>query len=345
MGAQGSDAGGLCPTTGAPPLHPRLPFFVLAQESAPVELVTNQLLLLATIVGSIAALPALIQFLLDWRKRRERLDLAIDDAASPPRSQPVHIVGIDALLADIADLVDRAAHPEEYRGLTLGNELLIVGPEQGGRKLLARWIAQQAGIPRVVTLHNPRSPDALAATKKLVRNAGRDKLMLLLPNIDDVFDEPAPEQDEEVQAELDALVETLAQSSSVLVIGTATSLAEGDDLDNLFGMKIMLPGAPPVEARAASKRPAPGSEHAMFLEAVAMDALAQMEREGFRLESLSSADAAAMLLRRVANPAEIEDAVEAAQTTALYLQRSGKAASPAITPAVFEKGIRRVMGA
>lgn len=314
-------------------------------DSTSVELVTNQLLLLATVVGSIAALPALIQFVLDWRKRRERLDLAIEDAPTP--SSPIRVVGLDHLLADIADLVDRAAHPEHYRDLTLGNEILIVGPEQSGRKLLARWIAQQAGIPRIITLHNPRSPEALAATKKLVRRSAGGKVLLLLPNIDDVFDDPAPDQDEEVQAELDALVEAVTASSTVLVIGTAKSLAEGDDLDNLFGMKILLPGAPHVHPRASHTRPAPGSDHHRFLHVVAADAFEQARLEGFALEGSTPDQAIDTLLARVANPAEIEDIVEASQTTAIHLARtaSPQHPRPAITPAVLAKAIRRVMGA
>lgn len=313
-------------------------------DSASVELVTNQLLLLATVVGSIAALPALIQFIVEWRKRRERLDLAIEDGpAVMPGTMPVKLVGLALLQNDIADLVDRVAHSDHYRGLTLGNEILIVGPEQGGRRTLAKWIAQQAGIPRIITVHNPRSPDALAATKRLVRRSS-GKLMLLLPNIDDVFDDPPQDVDEEIQAELDALVETVASSSNVLVVGTAKSLAEGDDLDNLFGMKIMMPGAAHVSVRSSAQRPQPGSDHERFLREVAAAAVHDALSEGFTLEGLNLDGAIAQIMARVANPAEIEDIVEAAQTSAIYLQRSGKAAALAITPAVLEKAVRRVMG-
>lgn len=313
-------------------------------DTASVEMLTNQLLVLATVVGSIAALPALIQFIVEWRKRRERLDLAIEDVPTPPLpGSPVRLVGLDALLADIAELVDRAAHGERYRDLTLGNEILIVGPEQGGRRTLAKWIAQQAGIPRIVTVHNPRSPDALAATKKLV-SKGADKLMLLLPNIDDVFDDPPQEDDEEIQAELDALVEAVSGKPNVLVIGTAKSLAEGDDLDNLFGMKVLLPGAPPVKARGASARPQPGSDHERFLREVAAASLKDAMSEGFALDGLSNDDAIAQIMRRAANPAEIEDIVEAAQTTAIYLTSARKARSTAITRDVLDKAVRRVMG-
>lgn len=316
-----------------------------ATDTATVELLTNQLLLLATIVGAIAALPALIQFILDRAKRRERLDLAIEDAPTPdPRREPVRLVGLEALQADIADLVDRVAHPERYANLRLGNEILIIGPEQSGRRSLARWIAQQGGVRRIVTVHNPRFSEALARAKRLVRRSGDEKILLLVPNIDDIFDEPEKDEDEEIQAELDALVEAIANKSNILVVGTARSLAEGDDLDNLFGFKVLLPGAPAVKARPASQRPSRGSEHDRLLRAVARDALERAGREGFPLDGLSIDDALTRLLARVANPAEIEDTLEAARTTSIYLHAAGTAAATTITPDVLDKAIRRVMG-
>lgn len=314
-------------------------------------LVTEQLLVLATVVGSIAALPPLIQFILERSKRRERLELAIEDIELPRREAgvsqtqtpaTVRLVGLDDLKADIADLVDRVKNPSRYTGLSLGNEVLIVGPEQSGRKSLAKWIAIEAGISRMLIVHNPRYSEALAAAKRAIKKARGGSIMLLIPNIDEIFDEPAPEEDEEIQAELDALIEAIASKPHVLVVGTAKRLAEGDDLDDLFGMKIMLPGAPPVASRAS--RPQPSSEHERFLRAVAMDAIDRAAAAGFAIDGQSQAEAAAKILARVANPAEIEDICEVARTTAIYRKHQGEAAGLSITPAVLEKATRRVMG-
>ena len=41
-------------------------------EGGAVTLVSEQILLIATVVGAVATLPALIEFLIDRRKRRER---------------------------------------------------------------------------------------------------------------------------------------------------------------------------------------------------------------------------------------------------------------------------------
>jgi hypothetical protein len=50
-------------------------------DEGPVELVTEQIILLATVIGAVATLPALIEFLIDRRKRKERIALSLDDLA------------------------------------------------------------------------------------------------------------------------------------------------------------------------------------------------------------------------------------------------------------------------
>lgn len=310
---------------------------LLAQDqAATVELVTNQLLLLATIVGAIAALPALIQFVVDLRKRRERIALSLEDEATPAR--PIELAGLEETIADISDLIDRAAYPAAYRDLSLGNELLILGPALSGKKSLARRIAQLAGLRRIITVYNPRNTDALAKAKSLLRDADSERVMLLLPAIDQLFDDD--EDDEDVEAELDALIETVSQRDNVLVVGTATKLAEGDDLDNLFGMKIVLPGA-----AAIVKRPhEPTSELQAMLDKVARHYVQEAHAKGCPLDGLTLDEACAMILTRAANPAEVQDIVQAARTTAIHRVRTRHTTSMVITREVLEKAIRRVMG-
>src|ERR1700751_2009023 len=96
------------------------------------SLISDQILLIATVVGAVATLPTLIEFLLDRRKRRERIALSIDDLAVSELE--VRLAGLDALLQDIADLIDRAKNPEAYASLRVGNEILIVGPNLSGKK-------------------------------------------------------------------------------------------------------------------------------------------------------------------------------------------------------------------
>jgi len=95
-------------------------------------LFTEQVLVLATIIGSVAALPSFIEFISGVRKRRERIDLSLEDEAVDqlhPR-----LAGMDDLLTSIEDLVDRARFPTAYQELKIGNEVLIIGPSQSGKK-------------------------------------------------------------------------------------------------------------------------------------------------------------------------------------------------------------------
>lgn len=322
-----------------------LPRAPMLGEATPVELVSNQLLLLATVVGAIAALPALIEFVLDAKKRRERIALSLDD--EPVSRIRVQLAGMEGVLADIADLIDRAKHPQPYADLRLGNELLIIGPALMGKKTLARRIAQLAGFDRLLTVYNPRNGDALARAKTLLRRSTGEKVMLLLPNIDQLFDDPRgarEEVDAEVEAELDALIEAVASRDNVLVVGTATGFREGSDIDNLFGMKIVLPGTPPVEHRTPGAGALLPEARAMLRE-VATHYLRAATRAGCDLSGLTEDEAIERVLGHAVNPAEVEDIVEAARTTAIFHARSDAASRgrPTIDGAVLDKAIRRVM--
>lgn len=310
--------------------------FLAQEDTATVELVTNQLLVLATIVGAIAALPPLIEFIIDARKRRERISLALD--VGPPPQDDSPLVGLDEIVADLADLIDRAASPRAYRDLKLGNELLIVGPALSGKKSLARRIAREARIGRIITVYNPRNADALARAKSLLRERTDESAMLLLPSIDQVFDND--DDDEDVEAELDALIDAVASREDILVVGTAQKLAEGDDLDNLFGYKVLLPGAPEVQRRASPPR----EDLRRVISQVCEHQLDRALRAGFALEGLTREIFTGRIVARVGNPAEVEDILEAARTAAIFLVRQGRSKAPTLTPEVLSKAIRRVMG-
>jgi hypothetical protein len=304
------------------------------------ELLTEQLILVATIVGAIAALPPLIEFLVERRKRRERIELSLDD--EPVAQLSVRLAGMDGVLAEVSDLIDRAANPAAYRGLNVGNEILIVGPALCGKKMLARAIAQRAGFDRLITVYNPRNPDALARAKARLRKE-RSKVMLLLPRIDDVFRSAT----EEVEAELDALIESTSERENVLVIGTATRIDPDDDVDNLFGVKIVLPGtAPSVRGPipvAEAMRPILRDVARFYLErACAARGEGAMSTV---LADMTLDDAIERVAASAGNPAEVEDVVQVALTTAVHDRNSLKAtpASLVLTPAMIDRAIARVV--
>jgi hypothetical protein len=296
-------------------------------------LITEQLLVFATVVGSVGALPSFIEFMTERRKRRERIDLSLED--EPVMALRPRLAGMDELLRSIEDLVDRARHPEVYEDLKIGNEVLIIGPHQSGKKSLAQTIAKLTNMERLVTVYNPRDSDALAQAKSLVRGYKWQKVMLLLPRIDLAYKESDPE----VLAELDALIESTSERTNVLVVATATTFVPDSDLDNTFGIKLVLPGAEVLETE---RREIPEDAQRMFA-AVAQFYLQEARRRGFALEGIKDSAFCERVLEGAMNPAEIEDIVVLCETTALFRRRTKRSARLVITPEILETAIERVI--
>jgi len=295
-------------------------------------LLTEEFLVFATVVGSLATLPTFIDFIAEVRKRRERIYLSLEDV--PVSSLSPRLAGLDALLTSIADLIDRARNPAEYRDLKIGNEVLIIGPIQSGKKSLAERIAQMAGLERLVTVYNPRDSDALAKAKSIVRGYKSRKVMLLLPRIDLAYKESDPD----VLTELDALIETTSERQNVLVVATTVSFEANSDLDNLFGIKLTLPGA---EVTHGDNREIREDARQMLAE-VAVFYLKEAQRQGFRLQGMTEEQFRARVLESAINPAEIEDIVVLCQTTALYRRRTRQASELIFTREILETAISRV---
>ena len=304
-----------------------------AADSDSALLLTEEILVLATIVGSIAALPAFIEFVTDLRKRRERVYLSLEDV--PVSSLSPRLAGMDHLLESIADLVDRARTPAAYQDLKIGNEVLIIGPNQSGKKSLAQRIAQMAGMERLVTVYNPRDSDALAKAKGIVRSYKRKKVMLLLPRIDLAYQLGDPE----LLAELDALIETTSERTNVLVVATSVWFAANSDLDNIFGIKLALPGA----GFSPADRPEVSPEAERMLSEVAHFYLSEAQRRGFQLSGMTEDEFRARILECVVNPAEIEDIVVLCETTAIYRKRTRQTTGAIFTREVLETAIARVV--
>lgn len=302
-------------------------------DSATATLISEQIILIATVVATVASLPTLIEYLLDRRKRKERIALSLDDLSVAEID--VRLAGLDHLLQEIADLLDRARSPAAYAPLKVGNEILIVGPNLSGKKTLAQRIAKDAGMDRLIVVYNARNTDALTKAKSLIQHYRRHKVMLLLPRLDMAVEH----EDEEVLAELDALIDTSTSASNVLVVGTAVKFRPGDMLDNMFGIVLTLPGA--VAAPVQSRELAPDALRQ--LGEVARYYLGEARASGFEFTGLDDADAVERILRSARSPGDVEDIVVLAQTTARYRQRTGATKAPEITPEIVEKSIRRVI--
>ena len=294
---------------------------------------TEQIGVVATILETIFFAPILLGFLAEWRKRKHAVNLSLEEE-DVEVLQP-KLAGLDDLLHDIRDLIDRARYPAAYAELKPGNEIMIAGPPLSGKKALARKIAKEANFNRIIIVHNPRNADALARAKHLVRRARHDKVMLLLPRLD-LIDE---REDEEVLVELDALIEATAELSNALVIGTTNHLAAGSEVDNLFGITLTLPGAPIVPV---PQMPLLSEVHRM-LAAVVNYYLDTALKAGYKLEDTTREGFIARVLMAVSNPAQIEDIVGLCQTTAIFHQRQKRTKERIITAEILEIAVRRVV--
>jgi hypothetical protein len=299
-------------------------------------LFTEQVLVLATIIGSVAALPSFIEFISGVRKRRERIDLSLEDEAV----EQLHprLAGMDELLHSIEDLVDRARFPSAYEELKIGNEILIIGPNQSGKKSLAQTIAKSTGMERLVTVYNPRDSDALAKAKSLISGYKRRKVMLLLPRIDLAYKQSDPE----VLTELDALIESTTERQNVLVVATAITFEPDSDLDNIFGIKLALPGA---EVIGENRRGIPEDqpEVQQMMAEVARFYLHAAKSRGFRVEAMTDDQFCAAILAEAMNPAEVEDIVVLCETAALFRRRTNRASELIFTREILDTAIARVV--
>jgi len=304
---------------------------------------SDQILTVAAVLESIVLLPILIEFIVERRKRSHAVELSLEILNTS--GMDVHLAGVDELLLDIRPLIDRARSPEAYSELRLGNEILIAGPPLSGKKALAKRIAIEASFDQIIIVHNPRNVDALARAKYLAQRARHKKVMLLLPRLDLINDR----EDEELLAELDALIEVTSELSHALVVGTTNRLVSGGEIDHLFGVTLTLPGA---QVMPVPHQTLPSDVHRM-LSGVAEFYLDRALTAGYTLVDVSSEGFMARILLSVTNPAQIEDVIVLCQTAAIYRQREltkenrdnslGKTGMRAITPDMLELAMRYVM--
>jgi hypothetical protein len=159
--------------------------------------------------------------------------------------------------------------------------------------------------------------------------------MLLLPRIDLAYQQGDPE----VLTELDALIETTSERQNVLVAATTVSFEANSELDNIFGIKLVLPGA---KVGKAHRVEIPEDAQRMLAD-VTTFYLTEAKRRGFLLEGIDERSFCERILENVINPAEVEDIVALCETTALYRKRSKQATELVFTPEILDRAMARVV--
>jgi hypothetical protein len=117
------------------------------------------------------------------------------------------------------------------------------------------------------------------------------------------------------------------------------TLIPDSPLDNVFGIKIVMPGLVQVDTENHDLDPRTRG----VLVAVIRFYLDKAEKEGCRLMDLTPQQVETKILATVTNAAEIEDILTVCQTSALYRRRVGQTKNLDITPQILESAISRVI--
>jgi hypothetical protein len=150
-----------------------------------------------------------------------------------------------------------------------------------------------------------------------------------------------PDGDQSI-TELDALIESTSERQNVLVVATAVSFEPDSDLDNIFGIKLALPGA---EVIGENRRDIPDNQPDVqrMMAEVARFYLQEAKRRGFRVEDKSDDEFCVAILKEAMNPAEVEDIVVMCETAALFRRRTGRASELIFTREILDTAIARVV--
>ncbi len=281
--------------------------------------------LVAEGVIAVALLPELLKHIAERSERHARIGLNIEVLDPRRISQP--IFGIDQFAAQIGDLIDRASKPETYSGLDVGNEILIVGSVQAGKKALALHIAKLAGMSRVIVVYNPRDADVLARAKSMIeRRSSSEKTMLLLPGLDLVNSNSG----EAWHDQLEALIETASSLPHILVVGTAKKYERNGEVASWFGTVLPLPEEKTPAWDAMIKQIAEG-----FLEAT--------HKAYYRLSGIEQGDFIGRILAVAPNPAEVKDIFAQCQTLATHRLQYRQNDALVFTPEILTIAIERVI--
>ncbi|MGB4101089.1 MAG: hypothetical protein WBK91_04195 [Alphaproteobacteria bacterium] len=298
---------------------------------------------LAAELGLIAVLsPELLRHLAERKERKARISLNIE--VLDPKKINRQVYGLSELTAQIGGLLDRVKHPEAYAGVDSGNEILIVGPEQGGKKALAFHIARETGIDRIIVVYNPRDADVLARAKSMIEDvptvwqrvartltrkkpSAATKTMLLLPGLNPV----AAHHGAAWLDQLAALIETAGNMPNVLIVGTAETSQRNGEVASWFGTTLALP-----ESKEAWNK---------MLEQIAHGYLDAALSSGYVLSDIPRSDFVGKLLAKDPSPAEINDTLMHCEAEAIYASRRGAGGTRvrAITPEILENAITRAI--
>jgi hypothetical protein len=292
--------------------------------------------LIAEAAVAIVLTPEFLKYNTEQKERRARIKAVIETINPQKGIDPIY--GLDSLIDRISDVIHRVKEPIHYAHLAAGNEILIVGPSQSGKKALAYHIAKNAHINRVITVYNPSDTNALAHAKLMIEHDRRSwraaarhltgrtpfTTMLLLPNLDSANGHTG----ETWQDQLEALIETASTMPNVLVVGTCEKYDRNNEVASWFGTVLPFPVGD--DFKKVMRETAEGYLDA----ALKLDfKLVDIQREAFIEKMLAVA----------ANPSELKDIMVLCQTSAIFNKVEKCKGSLNLTENILRHAIDRVV--
>lgn len=284
--------------------------------------------LLAESAIAVALAPEFLKHRSERAERAARIGLNIEVLDPRKLSQP--IFGMEKISSHITDLIDRASAPDAYASLDVGNEILIVGPEQSGKKALALHIAKLVGMSRAIIVYNPRDADVLARAKYMIEQTPPgQKTMLLLPGLDPAYGNKG----EAWCDQLEALIETASALPYVLIIGTVRHYERTGEVASWFGTVLPLPEENSDDWKYLIRHIAEGY----------LDTAMQTKPLPYQLAGIDRDEFIRHILEVTPNPAEVRDIFAQCQTLATHRLRQKLSHSLQFTPEVLEIAVERVI--
>lgn len=289
-------------------------------------------------------------------KERVALNVGI---TNPFLERPVY--GFGDIIASIPDIIDRVREPDSYKDIRTGNEILIVGDPQSGKKSLAYEIARLAEIHQAITVYNPRDPETLLHAKNLIQKkqnrikglwkkvsrsvTKRPGELLLLPGLQDVNSTT----EEPWQQQLDALIEVAGKLSHLLVIGTTDKYSPTGNIAQMFGTVLEIPSVnsgKPHEVQTMLKLGdlrVMSQEWKKSLSETVQGYLDDAIKNKYVLDSIKNDDIIRRILKVRPSMAEVEDIFAHLMSLAIYYKKTNKQSELVISPSTLKTAIPRVI--
>ena len=277
----------------------------------------------------------------DWLARRALVRESVEIVELVNFENPF---GLQDMIDDVSDLINCVSEPDLYGSLTKDNEILVVGPPQSGKDTFLYYMAQKAGVRRVMSVYAPHNDAGLIhairfldggvweRTAQQITKIRPTKTLLHLPGLNG---EPSPL--------LEALIKAARVRPHIMIGGTTTHYDRNGKVATLFGTVRTMPQGDDEDGLSKD-----------YLRATAEGFLGKAKSAHFALSGFrDESEFIEPIVEQAINVSEIKDTLEHCQRRAIFeLQSRAKpdvhTAKEAlkITPEIRDRALNRaILGA